>query len=262
MSAKVISKGGTSKTTCSVNIVDNLIMRGYKTLLIDLDSSRNCTMTIAPQSLDSEHNIGTVLDKQDKIQDAIQTVNGIDIVPATNILLNNLNMTLPQEDPGNYEHRLKEALIEIKDLYDFIIIDNPPVLQALSYNSLIASDYIIIPCQADDYSLYCIKDLINFIDDIRQSNEYLKILGIFFSRYRNRAQIQQSTKNNFINLASSVGTTLFNTTIPESSDLIEAQTRHQSIFKSNKHSVAAKAYSDLTAEILQTLDMEVRCNVG
>ena len=112
MSAKVISviipKGGTSKTTCSVNIVDNLIMRGYKTLLIDLDSSRNCTMTIAPQSLDSEHNIGTVLDKQDKIQDAIQTVNGIDIVPATNILLNNLNMTLPQEDPGNYEHRLKE----------------------------------------------------------------------------------------------------------------------------------------------------------
>ena len=259
MSAKVISvmipKGGTGKTTSTINISANLLMNNKKVLDIDIDPQRNLIKIFVPELVNVKNNIATVLNEQDKFSDVIKNICGLGIVP-TSESQNELNMTIQDVTC------LKTKLEEIKEKYDFILIDNSPAVNKLTYCSLVASDYLLVPCQVNTESLDAVNELLLTINEhnFKELNPNLKILGMFFNQYnllsKRQNKIQKEIIDNFRRISGAFDIKLFDTSIPQNIALQNASTHHQDIFRFDDKSTGAKAYASLTTEILQELNME------
>ena len=176
-------KGGISKTTCAQNIGAGLAKRGYKTLLIDLDAQANLTLA---SGLKNAEIAGTAFELlQDK-----SNVNAVDCIAelSDNLYILPASLKLSQADFAitgiGKELRLKKALEPIKDIYDFVVIDTPPSLGILTVNALTTADKVIIPAQADLFSLEAIKQLYGNLQLIKEYyNPALTIEGILLARY-------------------------------------------------------------------------------
>ena len=140
-------KGGTGKTTTAIQLAAGLSLKGYKTLSIDLDAQGNLTYTAGAKT-DGATALG-VLTGEVKAENAIQHTPSGDIIAANKALA---GADAFIADTGK-EYRLKEALESLQAAYDYIIIDIPPALGILTINALTACNSVIIPAQADIYSL-------------------------------------------------------------------------------------------------------------
>ncbi|MDD3365341.1 MAG: AAA family ATPase, partial [Syntrophomonas sp.] len=175
-------KGGTGKTTTTHALGVGLIERGYKVLFIDLDPQGNLSYILQTEELKST--IYEVLTGKTKARDAIQHQQCGDIIPSSPALA---RANLELKNTGK-EYRLKETLQPIKDDYDYIIIDTPPSLGLLTINALTASDSVIIPSQADIFSLQGIGQLYSTIETIKKyTNPDLSIEGILLTRHNSRS---------------------------------------------------------------------------
>lgn len=224
--AVINQKGGVSKSTISAVLLSGLKKRGFRTLAVDLDAQENLSFTVAADT-NTRENTHRLLTEKCSVPDLIQHTEYGDIISASKSLSGADTFII---ETGK-EYRLKEALEQISDNYDYIILDTPPALGILTVNALTAADSVIIPAQADVYSLQGIAQLADTIQVVRKyCNPDLKIEGILLTRYNARAVLNRDIANMMQKQAENLQTKVFQTTIREAVAVREAQISQKSIF--------------------------------
>ena len=237
-------KGGVGKSTTAEMLISALSLKGFKVLAIDLDAQGNLSYSLAA-NLDSP-TILEVLTEEISAKDAIKKARA-DVI-SSNKALAGADAFIA--DTGK-EYRLKEALEKIAKNYDFCIIDTPPALGILTINALTASDSVIIPAQADIYSLQGIENLEETIKAVKKyCNPNLKIEGILLTRYNPRTISSREVSEMAEKLAEKLETKLFKAKIRDAVAVKEAQISQESLFKYAPKSNVTKDYEGFINEFL------------
>lgn len=243
-------KGGAGKTTTAHTIAHGLYKRGNKVLLIDLDGQGNATLNSGIDK-DAEGLI-TSLDFMQGNTNAIKHTNTIDIIPANNKL--SLANTV-FVDVGK-EFKLKEALEPLQSVYNYIVIDTPPTMEVLTINALTTSNDVIIPVQANVFNLQGIAELKQVIEMVqRYCNPQLTIAGLLLTRYNARATLHKDIKALLEDIAKTLNTKLFTTTISQCVAIEEAQAEQQSILDYAPKSKGALQYNEFIDEYLNAMEV-------
>ena len=255
--ARVLSiinqKGGVGKSTTAEALAAGLSLKGFSVLSIDLDAQGNMSYTAGAKTEGST--ILGVITGEVKAKDAIQHTASGDII-ASNNALSGADAFIT--DTGK-EYKLKEALEPVLGLYDFIVIDTPPSLGILTINALTACHSVIIPAQADIYSLQGIEQLSFTMDPVKKyCNPGLHIAGILLTRYSPRSVLSREVAELTEKLADRLQTKLFKTTIREAIAVKEAQLSRESLFEYAPKSKVAEDYKGFVKELIDTLDKERR----
>ncbi len=248
---KIISignqKGGTGKTTTTVNLSAALVEYGQKVLLIDSDPQGNATSGVGINKNELEKSIYELLLNKASPEEVIlkNVCPGMDLVPC------NINLTgIEIELVGalSRETRLRTSLKQIKEEYDFIFIDLPPSLGLLTLNALVASDSIIVPIQCEFYALEGVSQLLNTFNLIKENlNPHLTIEGILMTmadfRTNLTAEVINEIKRYFNNK-------VYASIIPRNIRLSEAPSYGKPISLYDTNSIGAKKYREMAEEVL------------
>lgn len=248
-------KGGVAKTTTSVNIADALMYMNYRVLLIDLDPQCNSTSVFSEGDMDPDD--PTVLDvilEEKKISDCIKHTDFGDIVCGNRDLANWDGQLITA--PGGTK-RIKKALKDIEDDYDFIIMDTPPNVGAFMRNALFAADGIVTPLQAKRFALDGLSDFLDTVDNLKEDgNESLQILGVLLTVYDKRNKQDREVKEALPELGKSLNINIFKTPIRICQDIENALAESKSLFRTRPNSNGANDYADFVLEILDMIEME------
>ncbi|QPC47923.1 ParA family protein [Mangrovibacillus cuniculi] len=248
---KIISianqKGGVGKTTTSVNLGACLAHIGKKVLLVDVDPQGNATSGVGIEKGDVHQCIYDVLVDDVEIKDVIlpTAVPGLSAVPAT-IQLAGAEIELVPTI--SREVRLKRSIEQVKDQYDYIIIDCPPSLGLLTINSLTASDAVLIPVQCEYYALEGLSQLLNTVRLVQKHlNHELMIEGVLLTMLDARTnlgiQVIEEVKKYFQDK-------VYRTIIPRNVRLSEAPSHGEPIIIYDARSRGAEVYLDLAKEVV------------
>lgn len=246
--AKVVAftnqKGGVAKTTTTLNLGVALQEMGHRALAVDLDPQGNLTMSLGlnPDSVrPSMYDVlvnGVSIEKAIFHQELDIAVASIDLA-AVEIALSSLI---------GRERALSKALMEVKDEYDYILLDTPPSLGLLTINALTASDAVIVPVQCEYLSLRGLAQLERTLELVQENlNPDVHIAGIVPTMYDARTihgrEAVEVLRNSF-------GDLVFQTTINKTIRFAEAPVKGESVLKYAPDSQAAKAYRRLAREVL------------
>ena len=241
-------KGGAGKTTTAATLAAGLALKGFATLLVDLDPQGNLSYTAGAKTYGATA-LG-VLTGEVKARDAIQHTPSGDIIAASRALS---GADAFITDTGK-EYRLKEALLPLHARYDYVIIDTPPALGILTINALTAADSVIIPAQADIYSLQGVEQLAETMQPVKKyCNPALRIDGILLTRFSPRSVLSREVAEMAEQLAAKLGTRLYRATIREAIAVKEAQISQQTLYR---YAPKAKVTEDYTAFINELLNGE------
>lgn len=244
--AVVNQKGGVGKSTTASALAAGLSLKGYKVLVVDMDVQAN-TSYAANAQLTGLPTVLEVMTEAVSATRATQHLPVFDIIPSSSYLTGADTLFV---DLGK-EYRLKEGLEDVRDKYDFIVIDTPPTLGILVINALTASDSILIPAQADIFSVQGIAQLTRTIQSVQKySNPALKIEGILLTRYSQRAVLSREVAEYATNLAKTIGTKVFKTAIREAIAVKEAQINKKSLFEYAPKEKVTEDYRALVEELL------------
>jgi chromosome partitioning protein len=239
-------KGGVGKTTTSVNLGACLAYIGKKVLLVDIDPQGNATSGIGIEKADVEQCIYDVLVDDVEAKDVIKptSVENLYAIPATIQLAAEIELV----PTISREVRLKRALEEVKDQFDYIIIDCPPSLGLLTLNSLTASDSVLIPVQCEYYALEGLSQLLNTVRLVQKHlNQDLKIEGVLLTMLDARTnlgiQVIEEVKKYFQDK-------VYKTIIPRNVRLSEAPSHGEPIINYDSKSRGAEVYLDLAKEVV------------
>ena len=241
-------KGGVGKTTTSVNLSAGLAHLGKKTLLIDIDPQGNASSGVGINKRAIEGCIYDVLIDDESMKDYIHEtkVENLSIVPATMSLA---GAEIELVSAISREIRLKRALDEIKNDYDFIIIDCPPSLGLLTINALTASDGVLIPVQCEYYALEGLSQLLSTVRLVQKHlNKDLVIEGVLLTMLDARTnlglQVIEEVKKYFRDK-------VYKTIIPRNVRLSEAPSHGKPIILYDARSRGSDTYLELAREVIK-----------
>lgn len=238
-------KGGVGKSTTALAIGAGLSLKGYSVLYADLDAQGNLSYSMGANT--QGYNAMGVLQRPETAKAEVQHTEQGDII-ASSPALAGADAVITETGK---EYRLREALESLSGLYDYCIIDTPPALGILTVNALTACSGVIIPAQADIYSLQGVSQLNSTVQTVkRYCNPNLSILGIVLTRYNGRSIIRREVAEMLEQIAESLNTKLYKAKIRECTALVEAQATKQNIFTYAPRSNASADYNALVAEIL------------
>jgi len=244
ITACVLQKGGTGKSTTSHALSAGLTARGFKVLTIDLDQQGNLSHSMRADTGGKG------------LFEALCGEPAADLIQVTqqgHILASSPRLAGADKvftDIG-MEYLLSEALSPIKNGYDHIIVDCPPQLGVLVINALVAATDLIIPITADIYALQGLSQLVSNIEKVRRRpNPELRIDGILLTRYSGRTIISRDLKESIETQAAAMGTKVYGTIIREGVAVRESQTQRMSIFDYAPSSNPAQDYNDFIDEFL------------
>lgn len=248
---KIISftnqKGGVGKTTTCVNLSAYLAAMGQKVLILDLDPQGNATSGVGVEKHKGLKTIYDLIDGESPIDEVIiQTqIDGLDIIPST-VDLAAAEISLVSL--SNREKIIKEILGNVKEYYDFIMIDCQPSLGLLTVNALTASDSVIIPMQCEFYSLDGITQLMNTLRLVKlHLNPTLDVEGVVRTMKDNRSNLINQVSQEIIKFFKSK---VFDTYIPRNIRLAEAPSHGMPIILYDPSSKGAEAYLSPAEEFL------------
>ena len=244
-------KGGVGKTTTAVNLSACLASMGKKVLVIDTDPQGNCTSGLGIQSTDK--NIYDCIIGTAKIHEAIYptNMNHLSVVTSGQALA---GAEIELVGETGRENKLKESIADIRDAYDYILMDCPPSISLLTLNALVAADSVLVPIQCEYYALEGLGYLTNTINYIRNSlNPKLNIEGILMTMFDARTnlslQVVEEVKKYFAKK-------VYKTIIPRNVRLSEAPSFGEPIINYDATSKGAEAYMNLAKEVVEITKVE------
>jgi len=240
-------KGGVGKTTTAINLSASLAANDFKVLLIDSDPQGNATTGVGVAKDPGKRTIYDALLGSASLEDiAVSSgFDGLDVIPADkNLVAANLELV----SQPRREFRLREKVSQIRDRYQYILIDCPPALDLLTLNDLLAADSVLIPIQCEFFALEGISELFQTIDRIRDSFKHkLRIEGILLTMFDDRTTLVRQVAED---LRSFFKDDVLRTVIPRNIRLAEAPSYGKPILSYDVRSKGAESYIQLAKEII------------
>ena len=237
-------KGGVAKTTTTLNLGVALREKGNRVLVIDLDPQGNLTMSQGMNPDAIERSMFDVLVHRVPISDVIHTVE-VDIAVAS---IDLAGAELSLSALIGRERALDKALVEVRDRYDYVLIDTPPSLGLLTINAFVAADGVIVPVQCEYLSLRGLVQLENTLAMVRENlNPRVRVQGIVPTMYDGRTL---HAREAIEILEEHFGDLVYKTRIRKTVRYAEAPVKGNSVLKYEPSGPAAQAYRDLAKEVL------------
>lgn len=241
-------KGGVGKTTTATNLSACLAEKGKKVLAVDIDPQGNMTSGLGVDKNEVENTVYEMILDECTIQECIQenVLENLSLIPS-NVNLAGAEIELIGVE--NKEFILKESIDQMKDAYDFIIIDCPPSLNTLTVNAMTTADTVLVPIQCEFFALEGLSQLIHTINLVRERlNPSLDIEGVVFTMYDARTNLSLQVVEN---VKENLNQTIYKSIIPRNVRLAEAPSHGKPITLYDSKSAGAEAYRELANEVIE-----------
>src|SRR5215510_10488229 len=240
-------KGGVGKTTTAINLASSFAAAEVNTLLIDCDPQSNATSGLGlvkdPERTNTYHVLMGAASPDETVQPT-----GLDqlwIIPAHKNLIG-ANIELVEAD--RREFRLRNAVMFLRERFQFIVLDCPPALDLLTLNALVAADAVLIPMQAEYFALEGISELLDTIERLQHSfNPGLQVEGVVLTMFDDRTNLAQQVAEE---LKKHFGDKLLTTIIPRNIRLAEAPSYGKPVLLYDVRSRGAESYIRLAKELM------------
>lgn len=251
MKPKIISilnqKGGVGKTTSAINLAAYLAKQGRSVLVVDFDPQGNATSGLGIDSKSLQLTLADALDKNQELGKVIigTKIKNLSVVPSDARLASS---EVELAGKSDREQALKN-LLNLVTSYDYVLIDCPPSLGLLTVNALTASNYVLIPVQAEYYALEGLSQLLQVMQNVMGGlNPDLELLGVLVTMYDKRTSLSRQV---YADLQQNFGDKMFDTVIPRNVRLAEAPSHGQPISEYDSWSKGARAYKNAAKELLK-----------
>ena len=240
-------KGGVGKTTTAINLSACLAAEGKRVLAVDADQQGNTTSGMGVEKNEVENTIYELLLGESKLEDCIIPLNfdNLSLIPS------NVNLAGAEIELIGVEDKefiLKNAIDQVRDQYDFIIIDCPPSLNMLTINAMTTADTVLVPIQCEYYALEGLSQLMHTIELVQERlNPELEMEGVVFTMYDARTNLSLQVVEN---VKDNLNQNIYKTIIPRNVRLAEAPSYGMPINLYDPKSTGASAYQRLADEVM------------
>ncbi len=241
-------KGGVGKTTTAINLSACLAEKGKKVLTIDVDPQGNTSSGLGVNKNETENTVYELIIGECTLEECLQknVLENLSVLPA------NVNLAGAEIELIGIEEKefiLKNYIHEIRDDYDFIIIDCPPSLNTLTVNAMTTADTVLVPIQCEYYALEGLSQLIHTINLVRERlNPNLEIEGVVFTMYDARTNLSLQVVEN---VKENLNQNIYKSIIPRNVRLAEAPSHGKPVNLYDSKSAGAEAYRYLADEVIE-----------
>ena len=246
-------KGGTAKTTSAINLAGELVRRGKKVLIIDMDTQGNATSNLALTEMPELTLTDVIVNKNCTVADTIckTTTPGLDLIRGGSLLAPALRAM--QDMPFGRDTTLRRMLPQIPDTYDFVFFDCSPSLESLfNINVLVAVQYVLIPIKVDKNSIEGYNVMLETIQSVREiANPDIRVLGIFMTAVESGSSLDREMIANFPLMLPDLA---FKSYIRKNIDVKKAPLALQPLCFFSPRCTATADYAALCDEMLERLE--------